>query len=114
MMSAFEAKRLSKENYERIKATNFNRLVKDIEQRIEEAINCGRGYIPIRRDLGEFDELRKYFDAFGYEMMGIRYCDSDSSSLCEKYFLVWDEEKFEKEITVIANGGKKFFEGESV
>ena len=106
MISAFEARNLSRENYEKNKAVKLNRLVKESERRIEEAVESGLGYIAINHDLEEFDELCEHFDAFGYKAIGVSYY---GSSFNTKYYLVWDEEKFEKEIVI--NGGKKFFEG---
>ncbi len=109
MISAFEAKAISRENYKVIKANQFDRLVKDVERRIKEGIELGKGYITINHNLEEFDELVKYFDAFGYEMKGVRYWDGTDLPHT-KYFLIWDEEKFEKE--VVAEGIEKFFERE--
>ena len=109
MISAFEAKTLSRENYEKNKAAKFRRLVKESEERIEQAIESGKGYIAINHDLEEFDELVKYFKAFDYKMWGIRYWDNTFLPHT-KYFLVWDEEKFDMEVVV--NDTEKFFEGE--
>ena len=107
MISAFEAKGTSRKNYERIQSARFDRLVRDSERRVEEAVESGLGYIAINHELEEFDELCKHFNAFGYEVRDVKY-SSSCSSTDTKYYLVWDEERFDEEI--IVNGDKEFFE----
>lgn len=101
MISAFEAKTAARENKMRIEAKQFERLVKDIERRILEAINCGRGYIGINSELSCLSEVAKYFDALGYETLGIRLNDE------EKAYIIWDKEVWTKELGIEEKKGLK-------
>ena len=91
MISAFEAKTAARENKMRIEAKALERVIKDIERRILEAINCGRGYIGVNPELSCLSEVAKYFDALGYETLGVRLNDE------EKAYIIWDKEVWIKE-----------------
>lgn len=92
MISAFEAKAISRENKMRIEAERLERAIKEIEDRILVAINAGWGYIGINPGLSCLSEVAKHFDALGYETLGIRLINE------EKAYVIWDKEIWIKEI----------------
>ncbi len=92
MISAFEAKVTSRENKMRIEAKKLERTIKDIESRILVAIDNGWSYMNINPELSCLSEVVKYFDALGYETIGV-YLNNE-----KKVYIVWDEEVWAKEI----------------
>ena len=92
MISAFEAKRTTRENRMRIEAQRLERTIKEIESKILVAVDNGWGYIEINPELSCLSEVVKYFDALGYEALGVRIDNK------EKVFIIWDKEVWTKDL----------------
>lgn len=95
MLSAKEAKVMSRENKMKIEAKRLERTVKEIEDRILVAINAGWGYIGINPELSCISEVAKHFDALGYEIL-IPCIDNER----KKVYIVWDIEVWAEELGI--------------
>ena len=94
MISAFEAKRASEENLSRIRAAALSKAIKDIERRVDEAIEVGKFWIKINPELSVLNEVIKHFDAYGYLI--VRYTDSYCT---EHIYMVWNKDAFDEFIS---------------
>ena len=106
MINAFEAKRTSRENKIKIEAEKLERIIKDVEDRILEAIDCGYGYVRINPELSCFYEVVDHFNDLGYEALSIYLMNK------KRTYIVWDEESWIKELgfegkTVLREGKLK-------
>lgn len=95
MFNAEEAKAISRVNKRKIEAKQLERVIDNIENRILEAIRCGRGYIGINPELSCISEVAKHFDALGYEIL-IPYIDNER----KKVYIVWDKEAWAEELGI--------------
>lgn len=95
MLSAKEAKVMSRENKMKIEAKRLERTVKEIEDRILVAVSAGWSYIGINPGLSCFYEVVKYFDDLGYEIFST-YLDDK-----KRTYIVWDEELWIKELGLV-------------
>ena len=106
MISAEEAKRTSRENKIKIEAEKLERIIKDVEDRIWEAIDCGYGFIRINSELSCFYEVVDHFNDLGYEALSVYVMNN------KRTYIVWDEESWIKELgfegkTVLREGELK-------
>ena len=95
MLTAKEAKAVSRDNKMKIEAKKLGRIIKEIEGRILVAIDDGLGYIGINPELSCFYKVVKHFDDLGYEIFST-YLDDK-----KRTYIVWDEESWIKELDLV-------------